>query len=92
MTKRYLRNGGTIIERKIENLDDFVENSEYDVIINCTGLGSKNLLKDDKLHSIRGQVSRVKADWLFAVFLDESYDGKYIIPKYFSILISDIIL
>lgn len=79
--KRFLRNGGLIIRKKVEDLDTFIANSAYDVIVNCSGLGSRELLNDDQMYAVRGQVSRVKANWIFSAVLDESDDGHYIIPK-----------
>lgn len=79
--KRFVRNGGQIVQRKINDLDAFVRDSPYDVIVNCTGLGSRELLGDEQMYSVRGQVSRVKANWMFTALLDESDDGNYIIPK-----------
>lgn len=49
--------GGKIIEKKIDNLSSL--ESEYDVVINCTGLGAKFLCDDRKLVPIRGQVLKV---------------------------------
>lgn len=81
LMKRFVRRGGQIVQQKITDLDSFVKDSSYDVIVNCSGLGSKQLLNDDQMYSVRGQVSRVKANWVFTALLDESDDGNYIIPK-----------
>lgn len=40
-------------------IKSFEEVAEFDVIINCTGLGSYELAGDEKVHAIRGQVTRV---------------------------------
>lgn len=84
LTKTFLKNGGKLVKRRIQSLKDFSQSSEYDVIVNCTGLGSKTIAGDSKMHALRGQVARVKADWLYCVFMDEADDGNYIIPKYVS--------
>lgn len=78
LTRRFRENGGQIQLKKVAS---FEELSDYDVIVNCTGLGSLELVNDKNMHPIRGQVVRVKAPWLFNMFLDESNDGNYIIPK-----------
>lgn len=80
--KRFTRNGGVVVRKRITDLDAFVADSEYDVIVNCSGLGSKTLLNDDQMYAVRGQVSRVRANWIFSAVLDESDDGNYIIPKW----------
>lgn len=77
LTKRFLKAGGKFEQKKIINLDDVPKS---DLIINCTGLGGK-LLGDDLLHPIRGQVTRVKAPWMYSVIIDNSDDGNYIIPN-----------
>ena len=34
--------------------------TEYDVVMNCTGLLSKDLLKDEQIQPARGQITRVR--------------------------------
>ncbi|KAH8393591.1 hypothetical protein KR200_005829 [Drosophila serrata] len=87
LMKRFLRNGGKIVRRKIEDLEAFITDSGYDVIVNCSGLGSRKLLNDEQMYSVRGQVSRVKANWIFSAVLDESDDGNYIIPNTESVVL-----
>lgn len=67
-----------MVRRKINALNEL---DECDLIINCTGLGAKYLLNDNDVAAIRGQVVRVRAPWKFDVFLDDSDDGNYVIPK-----------
>jgi glycine/D-amino acid oxidase-like deaminating enzyme len=54
----------------------------WDVVINCCGLGSRDLLPDPHCYPIRGQILRVRAPWVnqcvFAEFPDET---SYIIPN-----------
>jgi glycine/D-amino acid oxidase-like deaminating enzyme len=54
----------------------------WDVVINCCGLGSRDLLPDPHCYPIRGQIMRVRAPWVnqcvFAEFPDET---SYIIPN-----------
>ncbi|XP_061398284.1 D-aspartate oxidase-like [Musca vetustissima] len=81
LMKRFEKHGGKIVQQKIDSLEKFLENSDYDVVINCTGLGSQQVIGDNKMLPIRGQVARVKAPWLYYSLLDESDDGNYIIPN-----------
>ncbi|XP_068140845.1 D-amino acid oxidase [Drosophila tropicalis] len=81
LMKRFLRNGGKIVRQKVTDLDNFILSSPYDVIVNCTGLGSRELLDDQQMYAVRGQVSRIKANWIYTAILDESDDGNYIIPN-----------
>lgn len=55
--KRALEAGATIKQRRISSL---FELKDYDVVINCTGLGARALCNDDSLLPIRGQVSLPK--------------------------------
>lgn len=82
LTKMFLENGGKFIKRRIQNLNEFSTFCDYDIIVNCTGLGSKVICGDNTMQAIRGQVSRVKANWIYCAFLDEADEGNYIIPKY----------
>ncbi|XP_013117843.2 D-aspartate oxidase [Stomoxys calcitrans] len=87
LMKRFEKRGGHIVKQKIESLTEFCENTNYEVIVNCTGLGSFKLLGDEKMYPVRGQVSRVRAPWLYYVLLDESDDGNYIIPNMDSVVL-----
>ena len=46
-----LQAGGTVQQRKINDLSEIAQ--EFDLVVNCTGLGSKELFKDDKLTPVR---------------------------------------
>lgn len=78
--KRFEKAGGRFIRRKVFKLDEFAHEN-YDLIINCTGLGARNLMNDTQVKPIRGQVARVSAPWQFHAILDDSDDGNYIIPN-----------
>lgn len=81
MMKQFIQLGGKCVQRRIDNFENFINQCDYDVVINCTGLGARELLNDNLTHPIRGQVMRVKANWVYEVFSDDSGDGNYIIPK-----------
>lgn len=77
--KRIEAAGGRIHRKLIRS---FEELSDFDIVINCAGLGAKILTNDDAdLMPIRGQVMRIKATWICEVILEDSDDGNYIIPK-----------
>lgn len=78
LMKRYLAVGGRFEKRKVLNLDEF---GYADLIINCTGLGSKEVIRDLKLQAIRGQVARVKAPWTYEVIIHDDDIGNYVIPN-----------
>lgn len=77
--KRIRDAGGCIEHRRIQSFEDL---HTFDLVINCAGLGARELVKNDTtLKPVRGQVMRVKASWVTEVLLDDSDDGNYIIPK-----------
>jgi D-amino-acid oxidase len=49
--------GGTIETRGVSNLDALL--LEASLVVNCTGLAARELVKDDTLYPIRGQLVRV---------------------------------
>ncbi|XP_077291492.1 D-amino acid oxidase 2 [Arctopsyche grandis] len=77
---RFYKLGGKIVQREIKSIDN-LSDEDYDIIINCSGLGAKYIVPDPKVIPVRGQVARVKAPWIYHVLLDESDDGNYIIPN-----------
>lgn len=72
----FLKNGGTIVNKRIDNLDSL----GYDLVFNCTGLGAKVLCNDHDLVPLRGQVIKVRAPWLKTAFYGD-YDT-YVIPGF----------
>lgn len=77
--KRIREAGGCIEHRRIQSFENLYS---FDLVINCTGLGAMELVKNDvDLKPVRGQVMRVKAPWITDVLIDDSDDGNYIIPK-----------
>jgi D-amino-acid oxidase len=79
--ERFRKSGGRFVQAKVHSFDDLIKAGGYDMIVNCSGLGSKELASDVEVKPIRGQVSRVVAPWMFETILDDSDDGNYIIPK-----------
>lgn len=56
MMKQFTDNGGRIEKRKIS---DLYELKDYDLIINCSGLGARELVNDPSVYPIRGQIVAV---------------------------------
>lgn len=80
--KRFTSAGGKFKQTRIDSIEKLADEGDYDVVINCSGLGAKKLVNDDKVKPVRGQVIRVEAPWIYQVLLDDSDDGNYVIPKY----------
>lgn len=62
---RFEGSGGRVICQKLQSFQDLDEadlkgqSGPFDVVFNCTGLGSKWLCNDSKLIPVRGQVMKV---------------------------------
>jgi D-amino-acid oxidase len=67
--------------RTITSLDEIAP--EYDVIVNCTGLGAVTLVGDNTMYPIRGQIVKVEAGHVDRFLFDEEnpYQPVYIIPR-----------
>ena len=76
--KQFECNGGKVAQRKIQKISEL---SSYNVVVNCTGLGSNRLVEDKSVQPLRGQVMRVVAPWLKRMVLDDEEDGNYVIPN-----------
>lgn len=55
------------------------ENSDYDYVINCVGLGALQFCGDTNMRPVRGQVIRVKAPWVKSCVILE-HKVTYILP------------
>ncbi len=51
LVKLLLQAGGSMQQRKINDLSEIAQ--EFELVVNCAGLGSKELFKDDKLTAVR---------------------------------------
>lgn len=81
---RFRKAGGRVEQRKVHSLQEL--SSSYDIIVNCSGLGSKTLMGDETVYPVRGQVLKVEAPWLQHFIRDG--DGKtYIYPGIHSVTV-----
>ncbi len=73
--------GGTIERRPVDRLELALD--ACDLVINCAGLGARELVPDPQLLPIRGQIVRVAQVGLERFILDNSDDDAttYIIPR-----------
>lgn len=69
LMNKFLSGGGKIIEREIQMLDELY--SDEDIIVNCTGLASRELAHDDRLIPIRGQIVFLKTENLHRIILED---------------------
>ena len=77
--------GGTVERREVASLDDL----EADAVVNCAGLGARELAGDDSLVAVRGQVVRVAAPEVREWLLDQSDPQRlvYVVPR-----VNDVVL
>ena len=72
-----LQNRGVKFEKRLlTSVDEISDN--YDVIVNCTALGSMRLFNEKNMWPVRGQLIKVKAPWMQHFLFDGT--DTYIIP------------
>jgi len=81
LMRRFEMLGGRIEVRALASPADAL--AECDVVVNCAGLGARELVGDDSLFAIRGQVVRVAQVGLERCLLDEHGPRglAYIVPR-----------
>jgi D-amino-acid oxidase len=81
LVQRFWINGGCIEQRVVRSLDEAI--AEYSVVVNCTGMGARELVGDAAVQPIRGQIVRVRNPGLTRFVLDEEHpDGvTYVVPR-----------
>ncbi|XP_056422296.1 D-aspartate oxidase isoform X1 [Hyla sarda] len=77
MEKKIKSNGGYLERRKINNVWDL--HGIYDVVVNCSGLGSRHLFGDHSIYPVKGQVLEVNAPWI-KHFIRDGDGNTYIYP------------
>jgi D-amino-acid oxidase len=78
---RFQEAGGVIAQRDLADLTAVAD--EYPLIINCAGLGARELVADSALYPIRGQIMRVTPLPGLHAWIDEHSDQglTYIVPR-----------
>ncbi|XP_033231196.1 D-aspartate oxidase [Belonocnema kinseyi] len=76
--QKLILNGTVLVEKTVNSLKEITKN--FDLVINCSGLGARELCNDRHLVPIRGQVTKVKAPWIKTFFYGEN--DTYIIPGF----------
>ena len=78
---RFASLGGMIEQRALSSLDHALTAAE--VVVNCSGLGARELCGDVALHPVRGQVVRVRRFGLERFIFDEENPAGvvYILPR-----------
>ncbi|XP_029972834.1 D-aspartate oxidase [Salarias fasciatus] len=84
LEKRFRKAGGKVEQRKINSLQEL--SSSFDIIVNCSGLGSRSLVGDSAVYPVRGQVFKVEAPWL-KHFIRDGDGMTYIYPGIHSVTV-----
>ena len=81
LADRLERAGGTIEIRRVASLAEAAEAAP--LVVNCSGLGARELAGDDALRPVRGQLVRVENPGLTRFWLDDDNPGglTYIVPR-----------
>ncbi|XP_038032597.2 D-aspartate oxidase [Anas platyrhynchos] len=82
LEKRLRANGVQLRTSKVADLWEL--RSEYDVVVNCTGVGAQQLVGDRELLPTRGQVLQVHAPWV-KHFIRDGDGSTYIYPGIHSV-------
>jgi D-amino-acid oxidase len=72
--------GVTFVQREVSSLDEPL--AIADIVVNCTGLGARELCGDNELQAVRGQVLRIKGPSMPYAWIDDTGNGPcYVIPR-----------
>lgn len=74
---RVKERGGMILTRRIEDLWEL--HPSFDIVVNCSGLGSRQLAGDLEIFPVRGQLLKVQAPWV-KHFIRDGSGLTYIYP------------
>lgn len=69
LLNRFASNGGKLIVKRIHAFDEL--SSNFDIIVNCSGVGARELANDDSVHPIRGQTVILDAPDIEQGFMDD---------------------
>jgi D-amino-acid oxidase len=81
LVDRFESAGGSVQELTLSSLDEVADGAR--AVVNCAGLGARDLVGDDSMEPIRGQILRVRNPGLERFVLDEENpEGvTYIVPR-----------
>ncbi|EHH18777.1 hypothetical protein EGK_15444, partial [Macaca mulatta] len=77
LEKRIKGSGGWMLTRRIDDLWELYPS--FDIVVNCSGLGSRQLAGDANIFPVRGQVLQVQAPWV-EHFIRDGSGLTYIYP------------
>ena len=86
----FLAVGGTLMKQSIADIGEAAVGA--DAVVNCSGLGARELCGDQDIHAARGQVVRVRNPGLQQVMLDDDGPAKvaYIVPRQHDVVLGGV--
>lgn len=69
LVKLFKSLGGKIIQRTVTNVKEVLDGNS--VVVNCTGLGSRELFDDKEVYPVRGQMVKIKPNGFDKVVADD---------------------
>lgn len=78
LMRQFKENGGTVEFRTVGKLTELAD--AYDVVVNCTGLGSQQLIPDPAMYPVKGQLVLVRAPWIKTFMYCDGDEPTYFIP------------
>jgi D-amino-acid oxidase len=66
----YQRLGGVLIKKVVQDIHEALENNQ--IVVNCTGLGSRKLFNDKRVFPARGQTVRIKSNGFNQILFDDT--------------------
>lgn len=84
---QFLAAGGCLEQRKVESLDELA--GEASMLINCSGVGAKEIARDDSVYPIRGQTLLTDAAGIRVGYMDNSAVD-HIFPRADGVLIGGV--
>lgn len=87
LVNKFKELGGVIVQKTVANIREPLQN--YQIVVNCTGLGSRELFHDDTVYPIRGQMVKVKSNGFDQVIADDEGRNSLavIIPRLHDIML-----
>jgi len=78
---------GQIVQRTVTDLTEAFEQSQ--IVVNCSGLGARELVGDNDIRPARGQVLRIKPNGFRRVLFDDDGPNNvaYIVPRIYDIVL-----
>lgn len=74
LTDKIQQSGVRLVKKKVNRLDEL---TGYDIIINCTGLGSRELVNDLEVKPGKGQLVIARAPWITHFFINHVGGGDF---------------